>query len=353
MFDIGAVDDLLTSAARRPSIRVVENGSRVDPSAYTSRLRIGGREVDGVADPIRVGQRFTAGATIVLQSLHRTTPSVSTFCGVLEGELDHPVQANAYLTPPRATGLAPHQDGHDVIVLQLHGSKQWEVDGIESTVELSAGSVLYVPAGTRHSARAGGSAASLHLTIGIIRTTYRDILRRVLADAGGVLDAPLPIGFTASGDRLTAGIATAVSAAAAHLQTADVDAIAESERSRRAPRIPRRGHLSSLVSVGDLDGCSVVRVRDGRPPTAESDGDSVLLDLGDGSALRLPSVADAAVCALLTGRPIVVGDLPGLDAESRLVLVRRLVVEGALVVDSEPRTASTEQTTPGGLSRPS
>ena len=48
-------------------------------------------------------RRFSAdGATVVLQSLHRTVPAVGRFASALEAEISHPVQVNAYLTPPGA-----------------------------------------------------------------------------------------------------------------------------------------------------------------------------------------------------------------------------------------------------------
>ena len=58
------------------------------------------------------------GATIVLQGLHLTSPSVAAFCRSLEETLGHPAQANAYYTPRHAQGLPVHHDTHDVFVLQ-------------------------------------------------------------------------------------------------------------------------------------------------------------------------------------------------------------------------------------------
>ncbi|WP_236595498.1 cupin domain-containing protein, partial [Mycobacterium paraintracellulare] len=45
----------------------------------------------------------------------------------LEVELNFPTRVNAYVTPPDATGFAPHYDPHDVLVLQIRGSKTWHV----------------------------------------------------------------------------------------------------------------------------------------------------------------------------------------------------------------------------------
>jgi len=50
------------------------------------------------------------------------------------------------------------------------------------------------------------------------------------------------------------------------------------------------------------------------------------------TALTLPVAAHPALRTLLTGAAVRVGDLPELDAESAVVVARRLVREGVLVV---------------------
>ena len=52
---------------------------------------------------------------------------------------------NAYLTPAGAVGKPPHTDDHDVVVLQLWGSKLWHLG--EEEVQLRAGDVMYLPQG--------------------------------------------------------------------------------------------------------------------------------------------------------------------------------------------------------------
>jgi hypothetical protein len=58
--------------------------------------------------------------------------------------------------------------------------------------------------------------------------------------------------------------------------------------------------------------------------------DCLVLDL-PGRALTLPGAARPALDALLGGADVVVGELPGLDDDERLDLVRRLLREGVLV----------------------
>jgi bifunctional lysine-specific demethylase and histidyl-hydroxylase NO66 len=48
-------------------------------------------------------------------------------------------------------------------------------------------------------------------------------------------------------------------------------------------------------------------------------------------SLSLPLEAEEAVRRLVTGDVVAVGELPGLDAESAIVVVRRLLREGFVV----------------------
>ena len=330
---LSEVDRLLSSAARRPEVRVMRAGDPVDAASWCTTVRLGGRQVADVVDPAAIGRALGDGATVVLQSLHRTVPAVGRFASALEAEISHPVQVNAYLTPPGAAGLAPHADGHDVIAVQLQGSKAWTVEGL-GDVTLEPGDALYLPAGTRHAAETD-ERSSLHLTIGIIRITYRAAIQRLLARATD-LDAPLPLGYAApEADRteLAAGLTGAIGSAATTLTEADPAALAEAERRRRRPRPRHEGHVSSVVALDELGPGSCVRLRTGPAPALSTEDDGRLrLDLGD-RVLHLPPVARPALEVLLEGAVVVLGDLPELDEESRLVLVRRLVREGMLVVE--------------------
>lgn len=327
------VDAILSGAVRRPEIRLMRDGNPVDAGSWTTSVRLGGRWVSDVVDPEAVGRHLLDGATVVLQSLHRTVPSVARFAAALEAEVSHPVQVNAYLTPPGAAGLAPHADGHDVIAVQLHGTKAWDVEGL-GEIELAPGDSLYLPVGTRHSA-ATAERASLHLTIGIIRVTARAAIQRLLATGGPELDAPLPLGYaTEAGDGLAEVLAAGLRRATDVLASADPAEMAVRERDRRRPRIRRDGHVASIVRLDRLDVDAVVRLRPGPAPViAEEPDGRVRLDAGD-RVLHLPPVARAALEALVAGDPICVDDLPGIDRESRLVLARRLVTEGILTIDA-------------------
>jgi hypothetical protein len=295
---------------------------------------MGGETLPDVADLGKIADAVGGGATLVLQALQRTWPPLIDLCRQLERELSHPVQANAYLTPAHAQGLARHADEHDVLVLQSSGHKTWDVEGL-GAVTLRPGDLLYLPARTEHAA-AAQDEASLHLTIGILRVTWGHVVRRLLDRLDEVdLDAPLPLGFAAPGrvdllqEELTDHLRRVVDA----LASADPADVAREEH-RRAARRPRRlgaGRLQTVVALDRVDPSTVV-VADPDSPShvhpAETPG-RVELELPDRS-LEMPDVARPALERLALGDVVKVGELPGLGDASRVVLVRRLLREGWL-----------------------
>ena len=115
----------------------------------------------GVMDARAVFDEFAAGATMVFQSMHRFWAPLADYCRLLELALGHPVQANAYITPPGAQGFGAHKDEHDVFVLQTHGTKArrvYERHDLPPSrpplidAPIASGDSLYIPEGFPHSA---------------------------------------------------------------------------------------------------------------------------------------------------------------------------------------------------------
>ncbi len=354
VFSLQALDELVAHGARLPAVRMVADGAPLAPSRFCSSTRLGGRNLDDVVDPAKVVARLADGATLVMQSLHRTSSSVGAFVTRLQDELSHPVQANAYLTPPNAVGLAEHSDLHDVLAVQLHGSKRWWVDGL-GDVAMRPGDVMYVPRGVRHRAETA-TETSLHLTLGIIRVTARQVIDRILNSGPELLDDPLPIGYRhrSCGDELEQHLDAALDAALDLIGAADLGAVACDEQSRRLARPPSAGRITSNVQLDLLDTGTVIhwiapdplaRVVDGTDGRlANWDGlrtddnwlappAQITIHLGD-RTLTVPTAALDALRTLSDGRPIRVGDLPGLDESSCIVLAKRLVRESACVIDA-------------------
>ncbi|MBD3783434.1 MAG: cupin-like domain-containing protein, partial [Micrococcales bacterium] len=224
-FDAAAVDELLSRRGlRTPFLRMARDGATVPAHDLTLGGGVGASIGDQVSED-RVLRLFAEGATIVLQALHRTWAPVSESARRLAADLGHPVQANAYVTPPQNRGFDDHYDVHDVFVVQVQGEKHWRVrppvleaplrtepwtdrrEAVRAAAEqepvvdavLRPGDCLYLPRGWLHSATALGGT-SIHLTFGVHVWTRRTLVDDLLAAAGPHLDeAPtlreaLPVG---------------------------------------------------------------------------------------------------------------------------------------------------------------
>jgi hypothetical protein len=77
---------------------------------------------------------FRDGETLYLTKAHRVHRPLMNLTRAVELTLESfgvrrraAVSAHVFLTPPGAQGLRPHRDDHGSLILQLHGSKQWDI----------------------------------------------------------------------------------------------------------------------------------------------------------------------------------------------------------------------------------
>ncbi len=335
LLSLDDVDQLLTSSAiRTPSIRLARDGEVLSESTYTRKATLAGKPLSGLVDARKALAEFDAGATVVLQGLHRYWPPLTRLVSELELELGHPCQANAYLTPPGSQGFAVHSDTHDVFVFQTAGSKRWEVhsaDGIEEVV-LEPGVCMYLPTGTPHAARTQESV-SLHVTLGINQLTWRGLVERTLSEAlETVPDDHLPAGYLDDAAALALGLADRLEKLADAVRRLDAGAAVAAEVRRfltgRSPRLP--GGLRDVLAVRELDDSTRLRRRPGHPCVILDRGDRLEVLLGD-RAIDTPAWIRPALEEIRARDELSPADLGAhLDRQSRLVLCRRLVREGLL-----------------------
>jgi lysine-specific demethylase/histidyl-hydroxylase NO66 len=364
VLDLDGVDELLSRRGlRTPFLRLAKDGAVIDSRSFTGPAGAGAEIGDQVRDDA-VAALFADGTTVVLQALHRMWPPVIDLATRLAAELGHPVQANAYVTPPQSRGFSAHYDVHDVFVLQLAGRKHWTVHApvhrdplrhqpwndhavdVRLRVEeelaldtvLEAGDVLYLPRGWLHAATAQGDV-SAHLTIGVHVVTRYALVEALsaLVAADDDLRASLPLGVDVADPQALAPHVDAVRAALhAALDRVPVEAVARKVRrkvwdgGRPEPLRP----LAGAAFAGGLAPGDAVRLRLGLHYRLTG-ADPVVLELPDRS-ITLPAATRAAVEAVLDGGTHAVGTLAGLDEADQLVLVRRLLGEGVVVPASRP-----------------
>jgi bifunctional lysine-specific demethylase and histidyl-hydroxylase NO66 len=320
----------------------------------------GSRTISDLADAEAIRREHAAGATLVLQSLHRNWPALVRFCRQLAAELGHPTQCNAYVTPAgNAQGFAYHHDTHDVFVLQVAGRKRWQVhapvlplptnrqpragadlvpDGQEPLLdtELAPGDALYLPRGYVHAAQTTDSR-SIHLTVGVLATTWYDVLRDVttLASEDLAFRHALPLSpFDAldADPDLAAGMLKQAAQWLADLPADEVRTLLLN-RFGKAIQPEPLGVLAQTEAAETLQATTPVRPRAGLRWRVLVDSEQATLRL-PGRTLTLPAFTAPALeqvmTAPLTPRALAGADV-GLDEADALVLVRRLLREGALV----------------------
>lgn len=176
-----------------PQFRVFADGGEVSHQTYlrpiVTRANAAYRRIDTA-----VLHRLASDAvTLVVNNIDEMHPPVRDLARRMQWWVGEIVQANVYATFNPSQSFPSHWDDHDVVVLQLRGSKRWRVFGPsrehpmhrdahsgntrpadvvwEHTVE--AGDVLHIPRGHWHEVVCEGPA-SLHLVLGMTRRTGVD-----------------------------------------------------------------------------------------------------------------------------------------------------------------------------------
>lgn len=337
IFDLEQADHLITQTAlRTPQIRLAKDGAVISEHRYQRQATIAGRPMTGLTDPRKVLDFFSDGATIIFQGLQRYWEPLRQLVRGLEAELGHPCQANAYLTPPGSQGFALHSDSHDVIVFQTHGAKEWEVheDGQPRQIMMSAGTAMYMPTGTPHMARTQDTA-SLHVTVGINRYLWRDLLKRVVdpALASERFDEALPAGLFNDSGALAQQLHTKLDELIAEIRArGSDDAVRRLETSFATSRQPvLGGGLVDRLTLRDLTADTPVRRRPGATVTLREAGDRLELLLGDRVVTMPGGLRDIIERIVGTDGDLRASDLHDeVEESSALLLVGRLVREGLL-----------------------
>ena len=378
LLDADAVDELVSRRGlRTPFLRVVAAGRALPDARFTRGGGVGATIGDQV-DDAALARLFADGSTLVLQGLHRAHEPIMDFVRALTADLGHPVQANAYVTPPQNQGFGAHYDVHDVFVLQVGGEKRWRVHApvlahprrdqpwtdrraaVEEAaaleplldVVLRPGDALYLPAGFLHSAEALGET-SIHLTLGVHVWTGAHLLAALVDRLGGVeaLRAPLPLGVRVGDPEAIAPAVRAVAAAlAAAVPGVPVDEVAVvlATQAAAATRPAPVGPLAQTRALEAVDLWTRLRWRpglaatlvgppDGPPggppggPASGPPGGPVGLVVRTPEAtVTLPAGASAAVRRLLVGEVLAVaefgaGDDGPMEDADRLETARTLL----------------------------
>jgi ribosomal protein L16 Arg81 hydroxylase len=356
LLSIADVDSLLTAGKLSyPQIRLTKAGESPPADDYTC--------ANGRIDPVSVCKLFSDGMTAIFDSADQEIPQLARLCRNLGTELGFRFQTNLYLTPPNSGGFPVHYDTHDVFILQIFGSKNWEIfdsptqlpmpgqhhdksgvvpGSVTQSLLLKSGELLYIPRGVFHRAQSG-SEPSLHITLGAHPRSWCEFLIEAVSELS--LRDPsfrraLPIGFGVGKFNVTQTVAHFKELLATLRECADFQACASSFRSGFAQdaRLQLEGQLLQTIELSNLGRDSVVRPVKGACYSVARTDSSIKLLYGN-SELEIPLSLEKCLLDLLStedAKPV--RELGGPDTfQDKEQIVRRLVEIGlARVVHTVP-----------------
>jgi hypothetical protein len=279
---------------------------------------------------------------------------IASLSHAIEVELNFTTQVNAYVTPPESQGFVTHYDEHDVLILQVRGSKIWHqysgadvaphlmcrqepvvTDALPSPtdVRLEAGDVLYLPRGRVHAAEAT-SEVSVHLTVGLHAPTLLMLVTRALnalSYADDRVHTQLPPRYLGDPD-IRASLGVLVRDVAEALEQPGVIAEGlgslEDDLVKRGQPSPVGRAISTAVGI---DGDARVKKHQPLYSRVTDTSDGVALHFAQLVINAAPDHKEALQILSKSTEPFRIYDLPGLSAAQQTELARILIVTGFLI----------------------
>ncbi|MBP7995518.1 MAG: hypothetical protein KAY11_10015 [Ilumatobacteraceae bacterium] len=175
-------------------LRVVRGGAfkEIDPPLYMRGQGAHGDYSNWRPDAAVLASLIDDGAVVNLNYLEDHDAVVRRLAELVARSSRSAVNVNAYLSRSGSSGTGPHWDDHDVILMQLVGTKRWRLGAptADSPVkgmglndasgplvldtDLRAGGALYIPRGFWHEGTSDGDL-SIHLTISINRPRAKTV----------------------------------------------------------------------------------------------------------------------------------------------------------------------------------
>ncbi|GAB3448440.1 hypothetical protein GCM10027570_21900 [Streptomonospora sediminis] len=316
---------LADSALEPPRIRLHRKGAPVTAARYTDQGRTSGAERTAIR-PDGLYRELREGASLVLDAVDRLHPPIRAATDDLMRLVRERAQVNLYLIWGDSHGFDTHWDDHDTFIVQLEGTKSWQVHGPgsrphpmkvdsdhshtppEGTVwegVLSPGHVLHVPRGWWHTVKGTGDV-SMHLTFGFTRATGIDWARSLLEHLYDVdfFRADLP--RFASAEERNKHRHELIRRLADAAEQHDLDGFL----AERDSHFPRRQTFALPWAVDGAEPHTGTRVEfvPILAPPLEREGEQVALTVS-GKRYRLPAAAEPVLAELARRPQTTVGEL--------------------------------------------
>jgi Cupin superfamily protein len=345
---------LAEGGLRYPAVQLSKGGAFINPDVFCQNIRAGSICFDGVPDLAKLQHEYQSGASLSLPGFNRAWRPLMELTANIEALLSHAVHCNIYITPGNSRGFTPHYDAHEVLILQISGSKHWRIcpapidlphhsqafhpdmpiaEQALMELELQAGDLLYLPRGFIHSAYTG-EQASMHVTLGITPYTYIELLSTWLQSAKQQADLrrSLPPGFAddpASHAEIARQFYQTANRFAQNMQAESL--VAEFARRVQAgyPGRSSSGRCIDLA-ISVIEAHTYLQVLASTQYRLINNGEELILEFAD-KTMRLPLAAQAILEAMISRAVFTSEELPGaFQLATKLALTRSLYQEGFL-----------------------
>jgi ribosomal protein L16 Arg81 hydroxylase len=186
-----ALNHLLDSAVfPLKALRVLRESAPIPTDFYVKQ---------GKVDAAALSKLLDQGVSVIFNLLEEYVPAIRVLCKNLERDTSERVGAAAIVTSGRGGALKCHYDPEDVVVLQVAGTKRWQVfsspvvnpvPGIPEKLPpegppvfdrlLEPGDFLFVPAGHWHHCENGGHR-SLHISVLFVPPNGRQLMTALVS----------------------------------------------------------------------------------------------------------------------------------------------------------------------------
>lgn len=153
--------------------------------------------------PAMIYKSIQDGCTIIIDDCGDFLPGVKQLAAEVQENFGCQAWANLYISPNGKSGFGCHFDDHDILAIQLDGSKTWTIhsptyhapdrgdksfhlpkpNGKPLTIEsMNVGEAIYLPFGYWHDVETT-SEISLHVTIGMDFVRRADVIQQIAREA--------------------------------------------------------------------------------------------------------------------------------------------------------------------------